>query len=412
MPAPAPLESTFYVYPEDLVGEGPPVVLDALRDRAGVRGVNLAVTYHASRALHPHNPAGAVFYSDPGVLAFPLDPALWRASRLRPGAPSAAGDLLAELCAGAGERGMDTNAWTVFFHSDRLGFEHPDCATRSAFGDPFSTDLCPANPVVQEYAHTLVESVARHPVRDIRAESLHYHPWRHGYHHEFQFVQLRPLDELLLGLCFCEHCRAVARGAGIDIDAVQRVTRSTLEERFAAAPEADPENAEPTLEDLRRLAGADLDRFLAERARVVTSLTAALRRRAEAHGTSLTFVDLTGVVKPAPVGEAASLSIDNGWRNGMDAAALAKEGSAIAALAYGAGVGDLAADLDGYLRRVPADRLTVSLLPWWPDCLDATVLAEKVGEIRARAIPRVDFWNYGLVPSAALDWVRQALGEP
>ena len=113
------------------------------------------------------------------------------------------------------------HAWTIFFHTDRLD-EHQDCVTRNAFGDPYPSDLCPANPDARAYARALVADVARYDVASIIAESLHYHVLEHGYHHERYFIELGARARYLLGLCFCEHCLDRARRAGVDGDRVQR----------------------------------------------------------------------------------------------------------------------------------------------------------------------------------------------
>lgn len=405
-----PPRTSFYVFPWDLVGEGVSTVLDTLSTRAGVQEVNLAVAYHAARSVHPRNPLGRISYAEPGALAFAPDPTLWRSSEITPQRMSLVedSDLLAELCASAERYALDINAWVVFFRSDRLPFDAPDFAPRSAFDDPFLTALCPAHPAVQGYAHNLVENVSRYPIAGLRAESLHYQPWLHGFPLEHNFVPLRALDELLLGMCFCQHCRACVRAVGVDVAAVHSFARQTLERRFAAAPDAEPGLGELTLDDLGSLVDGHLIRYVLERARLVTALTESLRQRAYANDTSLTFVDLTGVLRRP---DESALSIDRGWWNGIDASALAAAGADVAMLGYGTDLDGLCAEVDGYLKRIPPDQLVVSLIPTWPDCTDVDTLTAKVRALRDRGVTRVDFYNYGLVPESALDWVRQALTD-
>ena len=92
------------------------------------------------------------------------------------------------------------------------------------------TELCPANPDVVAYVRALSGDIARRGVRTIVAESLHYHPLEHGYHHERYFLHLGARTRFLLGLCFCEHCLALSRrrggrraAAAVAADEIQRV---------------------------------------------------------------------------------------------------------------------------------------------------------------------------------------------
>jgi hypothetical protein len=127
---------------------------------------------------------------------------------------------------------MDVNAWVVFLHSDRLGFAHPECSTQNAFGDRYLTDLCPSNPEVRAYARALASDVARYGISTILGESLHFHGLTHGYHHE-RYFESWDRRTYLLGLCFCAHCLAAARQAGVDAEMVHRSVRDELERRFA-----------------------------------------------------------------------------------------------------------------------------------------------------------------------------------
>ena len=81
-------------------------------------------------------------------------------------------DVLADLLTRAGRRGLAVRAWTVFLHNTTLGSRHPDCAPQNVFGDPYITNLCPANPDVRAYARALAADLASHGVETILAESL------------------------------------------------------------------------------------------------------------------------------------------------------------------------------------------------------------------------------------------------
>ena len=89
-----------------------------------------------------------------------------------------------------------------------------------------------------------------------------------------------PRTRYLLGLCFCEHCLAAARAAGVDGEAVRRSAREAIERAFAG----DDPGGEPERDEYARV-----------RAQVVTSLVAEV---AEAAGeTPFEFIELSGAVQ-------------------------------------------------------------------------------------------------------------------
>ena len=155
-----------------------------------------------------------------GAVFFPPGPAL-RAARLQPPVSEAA-HVLPEAIATADRRGLAVRAWTVFLHNGALAAAYPECAPENAFGDRYVTELCPAHPDARAYARALAADIAALGVAGICSEALHYLGLEHGYAHERYFVPLGARVRYLLGLCFCEHCLAVARGAGIDGEAVRR----------------------------------------------------------------------------------------------------------------------------------------------------------------------------------------------
>lgn len=209
-----------FAFASDLRQEGMETVLDNVAERAGVGGVTLAAAYHDGRDIFPHTPVRRVYFLEGGALFFQPDAARYRGLKLQPRVSRMAveSDVLTDLCRRASARSMRVRAWTVFLHNYALGEAYPDCACRNAFGDPHLTDLCPANPDARAYVRALSGDIAAHGVAAVVAESLHYHGLEHGFHHERYFIDLGPLGRYLLGLCFCEHCMAAARGSGVDTE--------------------------------------------------------------------------------------------------------------------------------------------------------------------------------------------------
>jgi hypothetical protein len=314
------------------------------------------------------------------------------------------GCLLAEAAAATSRRGMRLTAWTVLLHSDLLGFEHPDCAPRNAFGDPYLTDLCPANPLVREYVRALVGDVARRDVAAVQIESLHYHVLDHGYHHERFFEDVGAVGAELLGLCFCEHCVAAADARGVDGAAVQRFARAELERRFAAPPGAE----ELSRAGFGALAGGELAGYLEARMETVASLVDEAAACAAEGGATLVVEDLSGAVKGYATGRPEGAPApDSAWRLGLDLRRVAAAGAGVMAIAYASDPERVRRDLEAYLALGPL--AGVAFRPMPPDCHSAENLARKVGVAREHGVEEVALYHYGLCRLSALDWTRAAL---
>ena len=400
------MKTALFAFPSDLEHEGVAAVLERAERRAGVGGLVLAAAYHAARDLFPHDPRGRVRFLEPGVVLFHPHAPRWSGARLRPrpAALVARGDPLRDAVAAAGERGLAVDGWTVFLHSDRLGFEHPECAPRNAFGDPYLTDLCPAHPDVRRYAVTLGAEVAAQGVASVVAESLHFHPWEHGFHHERAFVELSERARFLLGLCFCDAC--AQRAAALDVDAGAARAQARRELERALEGDEDGRSAASVREE-----GGALGAYVEARASTVTSLVAEVARAVEEEGSRLTVLDLSGAVKGyasgEPTGEPAPVAA---WRLGLDLPALRRAGAEVDALLYARDPGRVARDLDAYRSLLgPAARLGAVLRPMAPDCSNAANLGAKVEAVRAAAAERLAFYHYGLMPLRSLDWIAEAL---
>jgi hypothetical protein len=386
------VESSVLAFATDLLDEGADTFFGNLADRAGVGGLTLASVYHEARDVFPHNPRRVVRYLEPGAAYFRPDPARWAGRRLAP-VPSTAigeGDPFAEAAAEARRRGLRLHAWTVFCHNDRLGFAHPDCAPANAFGDRHLTELCPANPEVREYALTLVDELARYGVDAIRAESLHFHGLRHGYHHERYFEELGAVAEALLGVCFCPHCKAAAVQAGIPADEVQQAVRDDLRARLADERKA----AEPAALDA--LAEGTVAAYLDSAARTVTSLAADVAEAAAGHGMRLTFMDGAGPGK--------------GWLSGIDLPTLAKAAHQIETLGYARTPEAVREKVAAFaLHGVRPQGMAVILRPMAEDCDGPENLAAKIRMLRELGVPEVEFYNYGLMRLSSMDRIGAAL---
>ncbi|MGW1172728.1 hypothetical protein ACWD4P_03280 [Kitasatospora sp. NPDC002543] len=386
------MESSVLAFATDLLDEGADTFFGNLTERAGVGGVTLASVYHEARDVFPHNPRRVVRYLEPGAAYFRPDPVRWLGRRLAPVPSTAIGerDPFAEAAEQARRRGLKLHAWTVFCHNDRLGFAHPDCAPANAFGDRHLTELCPANPEVREYALTLVAELARYGVDAIRAESLHFHGLRHGYHHERYFEELGPTAEALLGVCFCPHCRAAATRAGVPAEEVAEAVRAELRHRLADESAA----AEPA--DLSALADGAFAAYVDASAATVTSLAAELTEQARRHGMRLSFMDGGGP--------------GSGWLAGIDLPALAQVTDQVETLGYARTPEAVREKIAAFaLHGVRPQSMAVILRPMSSDCDGPENLAAKITTLRELGVPEVEFYHYGLMRLSSLDRIGAAL---
>ncbi len=381
------MDSSIFCFATDLADEGIEAVLDNVEHRGGLRGVTVAAAYHEGRDVFPHNPVRKVRFLESGAVFFPPGPAL-RAARLQP-PESEAAFVLPEAIAAADRRGLTVRAWTVFLHNGALAAAHPECAPENAFGDRYVTELCPAHPDAREYARALAADIAELGVAGICSEALHYLGLEHGYAHERYFVPLGARVRYLLGLCFCEHCLAAARIAGVDGDGARRDACEAIESAFAG----DDPGGEP-----------ERDAYAQVREHVVTSLVAEV---AEAAGeTPFEFIELSGAVKGYADGRPTGAPAPSiAWQLGVDVDAVARACDGIEAIGYTADPERIRGDLDAYGDAA----VSVILRPSTPDCDSAEDLRAKVDLARERGLGRVDFYHYGLMRLDALDWIHAAL---
>ncbi len=316
--------------------------------------------------------------------------------------------MVAELCDAAERRGLSVHAWTVFLHADWQVGGNEEHAEQTAFGDPCLTELCPANPDVRDYVRALAGDIGRLGVKTVVAESLHYHPLEHGYHHERYFLRLGARTRFLLGLCFCRHCLAAARAAGVDADAVHRFAHRELQRVFDGGAD---DSAELDREQVRSLVGGELGGYLDERERIVWTLAAEAAEAAAAEGASFAFMDASGAIKGyadgRPTGGPAP---EIAWRLGVDLAHVGRACGGLEAIAYAADPDRIRFDLDAYRDLLPAGgTLAAALRPMLPDCDSAENLAAKLRLARELGLERVDLYHYGFAPLTALDRIREAV---
>lgn len=394
------MRNAIWTYPWDIQDIGHEAFERDLRDRAGLDMVSLATSYHAGRFLQPRSPRRKAFFPEDGTIYFHPTPARWDRVAIRPKLADViaeGGDVLADLVRRRDAGGPGVSCWTVCLHNTRLGTLHSEAVTRNAFGDPNYYNLCPSHPDARAYVRALVADVSHgyRPDR-IELESPCFMGFAHEYHHEKDGVGLTAEDDFLLSLCFCDACLDRAARAGVDGRPAQALVRRWIAETCERAT-PQPQFPDFPARGLDTFAAwPELHAWLLWRFEPVTSLVAELRDAADP-ATQMVIIDLK-----------------DGWLGGCDLAALGKVCDGAILCAYDMDPDAVAALIAAGRAALGDDKtLGIGYRLFYPEMDGAQALVAKVRPALAGAVDGINFYNYGLVPAARLDWVRAALaGAP
>ena len=382
-----------WTYPWDVQELGLETVIRDLLERAGVNGINIATVYHAGRFFQPRNPRRKTYLPEDGTVYFRPDPKLWAGLRLQPqvAAITAERDVLRALNAARDRSGLSVACWTVCLHNMRLGQLHPEVCTRNAFGEPSLFNLCPSHPDVRAYAVSLVRDLSRNYRPDIvQLETPGFMPYAHGYHHEKDGVGLTAEDDFLLSLCFCDACVSAAGKAGIDAEPARRMVRRWIED---ASERAVPAPLWPDFVARGPAVFADhpeVEAFVRWRCQPVTGLIAAIREAAHPD----CRIDV----------------IDDGWRGGCDLDAVQRICDGIVFCAYDRKPSAVAAETAALRASLdPQVKLGVGIRLFAPEMQSVADIVQRSAAALSAGAAEIDYYNYGLVPAARLDWVRAAI---
>ncbi len=384
-----------WTYPWDVQDLGLEAAAAEIAGRGGLNRISLASAYHAGRFLQPRSPRRTTYSPEDGTLYFRPDPARWAGSRIAPQVASlvAQGDVLRELVAARERTGLSVSAWTVCLHNSRLGAAYPEIATRSAFGEAYPHAICPSHPDARAYVCALVEDLTHGcRVDAVELETIGFMGYAHGLHHEKDGVGLSAEDDLLLSLCFCDACRERAARAGVDAEAAAEVARRWLSERFEQAV------PNPRIPDLMAR-GLDafapwpaLHAYLLWRREPVMSLIGEVRARAHKDSAIYAVMDFAA-----------------DWLGGLDTAGLRDACDGLILCAYDIDLATLTRRTAAARRLLGADRyLGTALRVFYPEVSGPAVLRDRVLAATQAGADGVNFYNYGLIPAARLDWIKAA----
>ncbi|RWM93775.1 MAG: hypothetical protein EOR86_19235 [Mesorhizobium sp.] len=390
------MQLSMWTYPWDIQDLGLETVERDIVQRAGLNMISLATSYHAGRFLQPRSPRRKAYFPEDGTIYFKPSAARWADLAIQPKVAdviSEGGDVLGQLVRRREQGGPGVSCWTVCLHNTRLGMLHPEAVTRNAFGDPNYYNLCPSHPDARAYVRALVADISHGYKPDrIELESPSFMGFAHGYHHEKDGVGLTPEEDFLLSLCFCPSCVDRAAKAGVNAERARALVRQWI---VATCERAVPERRFPGFPASRlEVFGPwpELHAYLVWRFEPVTSLVAELREVAH------------------PVTEVLIIDLKEGWLGGCDLAAVGKVCDGAILCAYDMQAEDVANLVtDGRAALGAGKFLGTGYRLFYPEMAGPQLLAAKVIPARTADVDGLNFYNYGLVPAARLDWAKAAL---
>lgn len=379
------MEFAAWGYPWDLIDEGVETVADRL-NRIGIGEMNLATNYHHVQAFLPHNPERRTIFARASSYFQPGD----GYGRLAPIPYEEMGedDWLATIDDALAATDLSLNSWTIGCHNSRLGLRHPDATLRTPHGDSLAFGLCPSNPDVQEFLLALLADLdERADFERIELESFDYfHGRGFGWHHDKFHAELGRLGEFLFGLCFCDHCRANAANAGVDAEAAREVSVDAIDALAGGTL--------PTEFDLAGWfrAHPEVAAYAAVRKDTLADLFAKFRVTVD--------VELGYYV--------GLLDVADTWMHGADLSKLAPHLDYFTVAAYESSPEDVLEEIQTARDLAPDAELHAGILPGHPAVHDPETVAGIVDAIADAGVPRVSFYNYGLLPERNLDWIANA----
>lgn len=402
------MDARAFCFAVDVVDDLHATLQDILALKAAGRparsaGVVLAASYHAARDFLPHNARRRVHYSPAGV-AFPPDLGLYPAQLPpHPLLPVCADrDVLAETVAEARANDMRADAWVVYLHHDAPDIDAIAGRVVNAFGDSYPVALCPASPLVQDYAIALTTDVCSRRPDGIFAEAIHYQPLGHGFHHERTFHRLGGLATVLLAICFCSSCTAAASAVGLDVNELRAWVRS-----FVDGPEG--QSAVAGKDELcaradAAMAPGTLAKYLALRAGHTSRLVGACAETASLAGVEFTMFDATRAL--AEQHSVVEASTTPGWQIGVELSAIAKA-CEVATAFYVESVAELATQLAQVTAEVGSPVSGAILRPMGDDLRQGADLAEAVRRLQSVGTKWIGYYHYGLAPDSIVSDIRR-----
>jgi hypothetical protein len=216
------------LYPWDLLDEGLEHILDVLERETLTNSTYLVALMHDEKRpltdfYYPHNPKRRAYWTEDSRAYWTPDPTAYETSRIKPRGtdnPELQGrDWLQELIVGSRARGMTVGAELshTWVDKERTRNELADCVQVDIHGQPFDQQICFNDPDVRAYGIALyVDLATQYDIDFVQTCVRGFNPGRNQPWATGSPSEVQRLAGVVLGGCFCDHCRSTAEKGGID----------------------------------------------------------------------------------------------------------------------------------------------------------------------------------------------------
>ncbi len=367
-----------WVYPWDIARRGARTIAEEFV-ALGVNAASITTVYHSAQVLSLISGEPEIVFPSPGV-------PLWEAEPNHlPGALNGLqwSDFLSDVADAFREYGIALRAWTIAYHD-----KYDMAPVMNAFGQALPHAPCPLSNA--RWLSEAAQTIAGFGVFDaLEVESPGFVPAFHGYHHDITGIAIGTVENLLLGLCFCETCCRAMTEAGIDSEALKELVRRwwrrfALEGSWGDEPFLNLSNL--------ILAEAPLATWLVHRAEIVENNVV---------NTALQFPGKTAIVGPALSRPARNSLIEGGRL--VPSAATDKLESVVLAYSSPRAVRDDVRDCLALGWHAEDLVVGITLVEGVVEGLnDVMMRVNAAWEAGAR---RFSFYNYGLLSKSRREWI-------
>jgi hypothetical protein len=368
----------------------------------GFTGINLALNYHASRDFLLRQGPRLEYLRD-GFHYYLPNLNYYPQGGLVPHKEDHLGDdsLLRSVISSADEMDFEINAWAVYLHNSAVGFKHPYSTVTNVYDNHFLSELCPSNPGVRAYVLGLSKDLCSRGIKTLGIESLRFHGLRHGEHHERFFLDMSPVTEFLLSLCFCESCASKYDNAGGDSATLKSKVMKALEVFLA---DSDPwMGVTLSKENLAEILGPEILDYLLMREDSVTSLYWEIKPIAKEFKVRTKFFDPSSLLD-----ETSSTPLDVSWIAGHNYEEMNKAVDIFQPVFYRESPDEIE-KLAAHYRGKLTGPIGASLTPMYPFNKNEDDLVEKVRRLRKCGISDFDFYLLDTMRQRDLGWIDAAL---
>ena len=368
----------------------------------GFTGINLAMNYHGSRDFLLRQGPQLEYLKDGFHYYLPI-PDHYPQGALVPHKEDHLGDdtLLKSVFSSADEMGFEVNAWAVYLHNSAIGFRHPDATVTNVYGNHFLSELCPSNPHVRGYVLGLSRDLCSRGIKTLGVESVRFHGLHHGEHHERFFLEMSPITEFLLSLCFCASCASRYDALNGDSDALKSKVKQALEVFMA---DSDPwMGVKLSKESLAEILGREILTYLLMRENSLTALYREIHSIAQEFLVKVKFFDSSALLD-----EASLTPLDVSWIAGHDNEEMNKAVDIFQPALYRDSPEEIA-KLAAHYRKELTAPLGASLSPMYPYNKSRDDLVAKVKSLRESGFVDLDFYLLDTMRPRDLTWIDAAL---